>query len=98
LNARHAAALALGTLSCVFGLAFAGALWLIGLLNVFALIYPWWRSRFINLPWDPIIILRSFDTIALVLSMVPWALLVAYVYWKLEGVWLDALDPDGKPN
>jgi hypothetical protein len=96
MNARHAAALALGSLACLFGLALRGALWMIAMLNGFALIYRWWRSQFINLPWDPIIVLRSFDTITLVLMMTPWALLISYVYWKPEGAWLDLLDPNSR--
>jgi hypothetical protein len=53
------------------------------------------RAQFIHLPWNPTIILRSSDTVTLVLLMTPWALLVSCAYWKLEGAWLGLLDPNG---
>lgn len=42
---------------------------------------------------------RSFETldmIVLILLMTPWAALCAWVYWALEGAWLDLLDPRGR--
>ena len=35
------------------------------------------------------------NLVLLILLMAPWAALCSWVYWKIEGAWLDYLDPEG---
>jgi hypothetical protein len=57
---------------------------------------PWWLSHFRGMPWNPVGILEAFNSVIIVLSMLPWAALCAGGCWIVEGAWLDLLDPNGR--
>jgi len=90
---RHAAALALLSTFAYLALCVFGALWFIAMLNGLLLFAPWWLSQVGALPWNPVEILATFNALLGLLLMVPWAVLCVWTVWKLEGAWLDLLDP-----
>jgi hypothetical protein len=95
---RRAAALALFSIFAFVALIICGALWFIATVNGLFWFLPWWLSQFRGLAWNPVDILATFNSVLVVLSLVPWALLCIWTVWKLEGEWLDLLDPNGTPN
>ncbi len=96
MNLRHPAALALLSILALVALIVSGAMWFIAMMNGVLVLVPWWLSHFRDLPWNPIGILATFNSIVVVLLMLPWATLCAWGCWIVEGAWLDLLDPNGR--
>jgi hypothetical protein len=95
---RHIAVLALFSILAFVALTICGALWFIATVNGLFLFLPWWLSHLRGLPWNPVGILATFNSMLMVVSMVPWAILCVWTVWKVEGAWLDLIDPNGAPQ
>ena len=101
---RSAASLVMVSTGILAGLAIAATLWFVVLANFVTLwhtgphvvVFDWWRSHFARLPWNPVVGLATFNSVAVMFAMLPWGALVAFAMWKLEGLWLDFLDPYGQ--
>jgi hypothetical protein len=96
MNPRRAVALALLSMLALAALIVSGAMWFIVTMNGVFLLVPWWLSHFREIPWNPVAILATFNSIVVILLMLPWAALCAWSYWIVEGAWLDLLDPNGR--
>jgi len=96
MNPRHPAALALLSILAFVALIVSGAIWFIVTMNGVFVLVPWWLSHFRELPWNPVGILATFNSIVVVFLMLPWAALCAWGCWIVEGAWLDLLDRNGR--
>ena len=96
MNPRHAAAVALLSIFAFVGLIVSGALWFIAGIDGALFLAPWWLAHFRGKPWNPVGILATFNSVTIVLFMLPWAALCAWGCWIVEGAWLDLLDPNGR--
>jgi len=68
----------------------SGALWFIAAMKGALLLLPLLPPKY---PVGDLYDLPNFAM--LVLLMLPWGALCISVYWKIEGAWLDYLDPEG---
>ena|SRR6266851_1919640 len=101
---RSTAGMVLVSTGILAGLAIAATLWVVVLANFVTLwhtgprvvVFDWWRSHFAGLPWNPVVDLAPFNCVAVMFALSPWGALVAFAMWKLEGLWLDFLDPYGR--
>ena len=93
---RKTLALILISMLALIGLAAAGA------TSFAAIVYgciPFgadFLSSAFSLPSNPVRLFAAFDMLTIAVLMMPWAALSAWVYWSLEGTWLDHLDPRGR--
>jgi len=88
--------LSLVSLIALSTLMVTGALWAIAVLNGVVFLAPAWLRHFHSMTWNPVSSLATFNSVAFVFLMMPWAAFSVWVCWVLEGRWLDFLDPNGR--